>query len=577
MKKHFVLIILLLTSLFAYAEDDDYLSLFGDSGSSDSSEETQTDSSSFGGYDFSAIPDFKLSLFGDHEAEFRMPVLPDYFNFDSYIKAPKFRNNLGIEVNYKSLKLVSSFKFDIILKESVLSGTPPNQWQEILNVMPMENYISWSPWKIKFAAGLQTFSWGAADGMNPTDNINPRDYRFGADSEKIPILSAAFSMYPVDWFSFDLVYVPFEQDNYFPVDFRDYVPDILFASTASYNVDDGFQANSDKNLTFDKLNFDPSTLLAGSKFNFRFPHVDFSFSYLYDYDDYYTPEISLQTCMINVRTKGMDLSETQYAMFNGLDIEFPLPFTTLSELNLIRRRVHRFGADIKGAVDRFGLWAELCFNMTDDYLMESYKIRNHSLNFTTGFDFSYGPDDAFYMNFQIVGQVNFNYDDTFYKDYPFYSMFDVDDISDAKMNPADMIDSMGTFASKEEMEKFYYRVLVNKLSASTEWCNLGFALQMNWPVLDNLLKPSITASYMLPIGYDTDYQHRYGCLFVKPELDIQPFDSFHIVIGADLYFSWRKLKDKDVEMYQYDKLGMLHKDSSVYVAVKYKWGMDWSK
>ena len=187
MKKHFVLIILLLTSLFAYAEDDDYLSLFGDSGSSDSSEETQSESSSssFGDYDFSAIPDFKLSLFGDHKSEFRMPVLPDHFNFDSYIKAPKFRNNLGIEVNYKSLKLVSSFKFDIILKQSAFSETAPNQWQEILNVMPMENYISWSPWKIKFAAGLQTFSWGAADGMNPTDNINPRDYRFGADSEKI--------------------------------------------------------------------------------------------------------------------------------------------------------------------------------------------------------------------------------------------------------------------------------------------------------------------------------------------------------------------------------------------------------
>lgn len=565
MKKHFVLIILLLTSLFAYAEDDDYLSLFGDSGSSDSSEETQTDSSSFGGYDFSAIPDFKLSLFGDHKAEFRMPVLPDYFNFDSYIKAPKFLNTIGVEVNYKSLKLVSGFKFDIMLKESELSATPPNQWQDILRIMPSDNYISWSPWKIKFTAGLQTFSWGAADGMNPTDNINPIDYRFGADAEKIPILAAAFSMYPADCFSFDLVYVPFEQENYFPVDFNDYVPAILFADSIDFDfATNEYGVNGNSKMKFGSLNFDPSTLLAGSKFNFRFPHVDFSFSYLYDYDNYYTPDIEVHTSNINA---------TNVPIFGSLT----MPFVSLSELNLIRRRVHRFGADIKGAVDRFGMWAELCFNMTDDYLMESYKIRNHSLNFTTGFDFSYGPDDAFYMNFQVLGQVNFNYDMDFYKDYPFYSMFDAKDLNDIDLNMTDMMSYMGTFGSKSDMEKFYYRVLVNKLSASEEWFNLGFALQMNWPVLDNLLKPSITASYMLPIGYDTDYVHRYGCLFVKPELDIQPFDSFHITVGADLYFSWRKLKDGQVEMYQYDKFGMLHKNSSVYVCVKYKWGMDWSK
>ncbi|MBR6060428.1 MAG: hypothetical protein IKP67_00010 [Spirochaetales bacterium] len=568
MKKHFVLIIMLLTSLFVYAEDDDYLSLFGDSGSSEESSSSagSADSgSSFGGYDFTAIPDFKLSLYGDHKAEFRMPVLPDYFDFDSYIKAPKFRNEVGIEVNYKSLKLVSGFKFDILLRESAISAEPPNQWQDILNVMPMENYISWSPWKIKFSAGLQTFSWGTADGMNPTDNINPVDLRFGADAEKIPILAAAFSMYPADCFSFDLVYVPFEQENYFPVDFRDYVPGILFADGIDYDfATNEYGVKGSSNMKFGRLNFDPSTLLAGAKFNFRVPHVDFSFSYLYDYDNYYTPEITVQTCNINAENVPMVGTMT-------------VPFVTLDELNLVRSRVHRFGVDIKGAVDRFGMWAELCFNMTDDYLMESYKIRNHSLNFTTGFDFNYGPDDSFYMNFQIVGQVNFNYDQDFYKDYPFYSMFDTNDMNNIELSMTDMMPYMTTFASKSDMEKFYYRALVNRLSASSEWCELGLAFQMNWPVLDNLLKPSLTASYLVPIGYDTDYVHRYGCLFVKPEFDIQPFDSFHITIGADLYFSWRKLKDKEVEMYQYDKFGMLHKNSSVYVCVKYKWGMDWTK
>ncbi|HOV14621.1 MAG TPA: hypothetical protein PK771_10085, partial [Spirochaetota bacterium] len=222
MNKIILIGLFIFVMIFSIFAEDDYSALFdnikSDENTTDKSvnNDKKTDLSNFSG-----IPDFKLTLYGDHKAEFRMPVIPDHFNFNGPIKAPKFLNELGIEVKYKDLKFKSAGKFDLILNDF-------GSWDKVLNLKPLENYISWSPWKVKLAAGLQFFSWGTADGLNPTDNINARDYTTGATSEKIPILSAAFSMYPVDFFSFDVVYVPFEQNDIFPRDFVAEIPEELF-------------------------------------------------------------------------------------------------------------------------------------------------------------------------------------------------------------------------------------------------------------------------------------------------------------------------------------------------------------
>jgi len=182
-KNSLILLFMLVISTFLFSEDD-YSSLFDDINTETTTDTTTTTQKDTEFSNFS-IPDFKLSLIGDHKFEFRMPVIPDYFDFKGQIKAPKFTNEIGIEINYKDLKFKSFGSFDVILNDF-------GSWDKVLNIKPLENYISWSPWKVKLSAGLQYFSWGTADGLNPTDNINPRDYTVGISSKKIPILSAAF-------------------------------------------------------------------------------------------------------------------------------------------------------------------------------------------------------------------------------------------------------------------------------------------------------------------------------------------------------------------------------------------------
>ena len=231
----------------------------------------------------------------------------------------------------------------------------------------------------------------------------------------------------------------------------------------------------------------------------------------------------------------------------------------VDEIKLVRNRVHKMGTDIKATIDRFGFWGEFCFTLTDNYFMDSYKKRNHKASFTVGMDFNYGPNDDFYFNFQYFGEANLGYDDKFYSDY-----------KDGKPDSAKVND-------EKYMEEFYYRAMVNRFGDVEEGFINGISLKMSWPVLDNLLTPSFTGSYILPLIYDYEVQKRYGSIYLNPELDIMPIDSFHILIGADLYFSWIQKKDKDVELCTTDRLGTYHKDSSIYLAFKYKWGMDFVK
>jgi len=573
MRKYFLITLLLIAGIFLAYSETDYGALFDNVESGDS---TLDDSGITNGLsDFSPIPDFKLSLYGDHKFDFHIPVIPDHMNFEGAIKAPKFLNEFGLEINYKEIKLKSVGKFDVVLNDF-------GSWDRVLNIKPLENYVSWSPWKIKLAAGLQFFSWGTADGVNPTDNINPRDYAVGANSDKIPILSAAFSMYPVDFFSFDVVYVPFEQNDIFPRDIKAEIPDELFYGRSLDNTSDavnylltnavaiqtGTITNADiakeftkymgsspnaKNVDIAKFEFEPK--------NFTIPKVDFSFSYLYDFDPYYTPELTL------TKEKIQNTGTTYYQ--NVPSPPYPAPvipvaipesyFWRVSEIKLVRNRIHRIGTDVKASIDRFGLWGEFCFNLAEDYFSNRYTKRNHKISYVAGMDFSYGPNDDFYFNFQYFGEVYLNYDLAFYDDYE------------------DGMPDSSKVGDRSYMKRFYYRAMVEKLGEVNEGLLQGISLKMKWPVLDNLLTPSLAASYILPLVYDYDEEKRYGSLYFNTELDIMPIDSFHIIIGTDLYFSWIQKKDQAVELSLTDKIGTYHKDSNIYIAMKYKWGIDYKK
>ncbi|MFP4058273.1 MAG: DUF1302 family protein [Candidatus Brocadiia bacterium] len=72
-----------------------------------------------------------------------------------------------------------------------------------------EAYLEWRPGPWEFRLGEQIFAWGTADGYNPTDNLNPRDYLDLADSEKIPVFALSATYYLDEVTSLQAVLVPF--------------------------------------------------------------------------------------------------------------------------------------------------------------------------------------------------------------------------------------------------------------------------------------------------------------------------------------------------------------------------------
>ena len=87
-----------------------------------------------------------------------------------------------------------------------------------------EAYLVWYPSWGEVKLGKQIHAWGAADGNNPTDNLNPYDYYYiflpGSD-RKIGVLSANLKYYS-NWWNFEAVVTPQHTSNRVPFDEPDF-------------------------------------------------------------------------------------------------------------------------------------------------------------------------------------------------------------------------------------------------------------------------------------------------------------------------------------------------------------------
>ncbi|MEC9050502.1 MAG: hypothetical protein VYD66_06860 [Candidatus Neomarinimicrobiota bacterium] len=81
-----------------------------------------------------------------------------------------------------------------------------------------EAYLMWYPRWGEVKAGKQIHAWGAVDGNNPTDNLNPYDYYYmflpGVE-RKVGTVSVSVKYYWNNW-QFEGVFVPEHEGNRFP-------------------------------------------------------------------------------------------------------------------------------------------------------------------------------------------------------------------------------------------------------------------------------------------------------------------------------------------------------------------------
>lgn len=466
---------------------------------------------------------FTLKLSGEHEAAFHVPAYSkdNEWKYSGSIKEPTFTNDVGIEVQDGTLKLVSRWGLSLS-PISAGENEPNSNWADQLEIVPNENYISWSPARLKLSFGYQVFSWGVADKKNPTDNLNPRDYTVGVNPDKIPVLAADVVAYPTDSFSIEGVYIPVKGDSIYPMDFSDLV------------VKNSAGQLSSSSVSYDKSLADPDRFVAGAKVNFNSSRIDLSLDYLYDLDQFYTPDISVKTGSVATPLGN-------------------LPAYLLDSVNLERKRVHRFGGDAKTTIGKFGLWLETAYSVTENSGSDDYSVRKSKLEYTLGTDANFGPNDSGYFNLQYIGAWTPDFDDG---------------------TPSTNSIIVYPFGATESSALDYYqRKSVNLLGLDTQGLMQGVTCNVKYEFADGLVTPEITAAYMAPFQYDDSAITRLGQLVLNPEIDLKPVDSFHIKLGADLYYAWYKEKGSDSVKLDtaLDPVGIYTPSNNVYLKVVYKW------
>ncbi|MBN1699206.1 MAG: hypothetical protein JW881_16925 [Spirochaetales bacterium] len=476
-------------------EDNDFGDLFDDL-EEDIGTENETAPADGGG--------FAGELKSEHTASLHMPVSGDPLVFDGPLTSTGLENLFSFSAHQGDVSLYSNWRI-------LFSLNGEGVWHNATEIRALENYILYGPEGLSLSLGYQIIRWGVADKINPTDNVNPKDYTDLTEPTSIPVLSLYIKWYVTGAFSIEGVYVPHNDPDIFPVDAEAAVPEALFAADE---------------VTVEQLPLDIWSGSLGLRLAAYTPLADFSLSYLFDHDPYYTPSVAY--------TNPMD-----------------------KHLTLGREPLHRIGADAKTTIGGAGIWLETCFTLTGDPDASDAGTRNPRLEWTAGIDFNYGPGALFYANIQYNGRFIFDYDDGFFSDYP-----------GGAPDPLQMMDP-------DYAVTYYYRALTQSIGGETEGLLNTLSVNFEFPFLDERITPVIRGAYLLPVFYDTEEKTRYGSLIASPRLIFKPQLSFEITLGADLFFSWYSEPGSgDIRLDTSDAVGMFGDQSNVFLELHYVWGYD---
>ena len=242
--------------------------------------------------------------------------------------------------------------------------------------------------------GRQRITWGTADKLNPTDNLNPYDFEdvldFGRHRGSDAI---SFDYYFNSEFSFQGAFIPFFQPANMPVG--------IFATALSPSIEmpQGMTLMGMTDQVYlPQYNLGESST-AGAKFKGFAAGFDFSLSYVWGRDGM---PIGTYNTFTPVDTMG------------GISIHSDLSFY----------RTHIFGADMAGSIGGVGVWAEAAaFLPENDVVMtndltafyptspvpvtqDSTVLKKEAyVKFVVGGDYNFA--NGHYLNFQYMhGFIN---------------------------------------------------------------------------------------------------------------------------------------------------------------------------
>ncbi len=123
--------------------------------------------------------------------------------------------------------------------------------------------------------GKQRIAWGTADGINPTDNINPNDFSDLLNfTDHIPSLAIKLEYSIFEYLSLETIWAPSQKPSLLPQD------NAFFLSQNN----SGNQQNMITALFFDQPSYDLSHSVGAIKLKGTLFNIDYSLSYLHGYD-----------------------------------------------------------------------------------------------------------------------------------------------------------------------------------------------------------------------------------------------------------------------------------------------------
>ncbi len=289
------------------------------------------------------------------------PNLNSPYNLDKAAARLQLRltGNIGARAAFYS---AMDFNYDAIVNDS----------KQML-IYPIENYIDLYFDLLDVRIGNQFIFWGKTDWVNPTDNINPWDFKnIAAEIEdyRIPVIAAKFDFYFWENFPIEFVWIPRFTPNKIPIE--------LPGKMGPFDVKIMPEALPNNNLKNSEFAVKISSQFAG---------IDYSISYFNGFDKF-------------------------PSMFSKVDFTSANP-SILFQCKYFRQSV--FGFDFVTTFNQFALKGEGAYYLTKDKNGKNIFIENPHLQYVLGVD--YIPTDKLTLNFQFIQNIRFKFDENFEKSY----------------------------------------------------------------------------------------------------------------------------------------------------------------
>ncbi len=311
---------------------------------------------------------------GGYSKIFIHPNLNAPYNLDKIGSRLQFNLSAAVGAN---VAFYSSLDFDY----------DANNNTRQLNIYPVENYIDLYFNLFDVRVGNQFIFWGKTDWVNPTDNINPWDFKnITSETEdyRLPIIAAKFDFYFLENFPIEVVWVPRFSPNKIPIE--------LPSRMGPFDVviqPDAMPANK----------FEDSEI--GIKISNQIAGIDYSLSYYNGFDKF-------------------------PSLFSRVNFSGNNPTITFQR-KYFRQSI--FGFAFVTTMRKFAFKGEGAYYLTKDKDGKNIFIENPHLKYVLGIDFI--PSDKLTLNLQFIQNIRFKFDSGYERTYRLNNGMPLNDIPKA--------------------------------------------------------------------------------------------------------------------------------------------------